>query len=282
MKKQNNLNVAYATFSISLVLLLSAIFIIIFLHSNNISNILKEKLSVIVELNSREASDVNDIISILLSKEEVIASSVKIVKSEEALDIMELDNEVIENIGNPFLDVLSFNIKSQFYTDEFLTNVSDELMKIDIVNNVFYENNTIENLKSNIRYISFFIFFLAIIFLILAIIIIYNTISMKLYADRWEIKTMQMIGAKDSFIRMPYLHKARIIAWRSFLISFFGVFLVLGILLYYSDIAMALIRWEFFLVTIVIILLIAFLITGISTFNAVNKYLNRPRTELYS
>ena len=227
-KTSSTTNIGYATFSISIVLLLCAVFLLLFLHSNNISNILKEKLNVLVEL-KKEAStdDVKKLSSVLLSQKEVLESSVKLINAKDALKIMDLKENVVEHIGNPFNDVLSFNIKSQYYDESYLDELSEIIKKYTFVSSVYYENDTIVGLKSNIKFISYFIFFLAMVFLVLAIIIIYNTISMKLYADRWEIKTMQMVGAKDSFIRMPYLHKARLIAWKSFLVSLFGFLFII-------------------------------------------------------
>jgi cell division transport system permease protein len=281
-KTSSTTNIGYATFSISIVLLLCAVFLLLFLHSNNISNILKEKLNVLVEL-KKEAStdDVKKLSSVLLSQKEVLESSVKLINAKDALKIMDLKENVVEHIGNPFNDVLSFNIKSQYYDESYLDELSEIIKKYTFVSSVYYENDTIVGLKSNIKFISYFIFFLAMVFLVLAIIIIYNTISMKLYADRWEIKTMQMVGAKDSFIRMPYLHKARLIAWKSFLVSLFGVLFIIGMIAYSIDEVISLIRWEYLVFTIASILVLSFLITGISTFNAVNKYLNKTVSDLY-
>jgi cell division transport system permease protein len=217
----------------------------------------------------------------LQTQQEVLAGSVKLIDAKNALKIMDLKENIVENIGNPFNDILSFNIKSQFYTEEYLEELAEIIKKYEFVASVYYENDTIAGLKSNIKFISYFIFFLAMVFLVLAIIIIYNTISMKLYADRWEIKTMQMVGAKDSFIRMPYLHKARMIAWKSFLVSLFGVLFVIGMIAYSIDEVITLIRWEYLAFTIGVVLLLSYLITGISTFNAVNKYLNKTVSDLY-
>ncbi|MCB0692120.1 MAG: hypothetical protein KDC16_10780 [Saprospiraceae bacterium] len=281
-KTARSSNLGYATFSISIVLLLCSLFLLLYLHSSNISNILKEKLNILVELTPNSTvEDSEKLIFILKSQQEIVPESITEIPAEEAIKLMEMSENVINNIGNPFNDVISFNVKSSFYTEEYLQEISGILKKYDFVSAVFYENDTIKNLKGNIKFVSYFIFFLAVLFLILAIIIIYNTISMKLYADRWEIKTMQMVGAKDSFIRMPYLHKARMIAWKSFLVSLFGMFLVIGMIAYSASEALELLRWEYVLLTVICILLLSFLISGISTFNAVNKYLNKSVSDLY-
>jgi cell division transport system permease protein len=281
-KPTGSTNIGYATFSISIVLLLCALFLLLFLHSNNISNILKEKLNVLVELKKDiSKEEIVKLSTVLQTQQEVLAGSVKLIDAKNALKIMDLKENIVENIGNPFNDILSFNIKSQFYTEEYLVELAEIIKKYEFVASVYYENDTIAGLKSNIKFISYFIFFLAMVFLVLAIIIIYNTISMKLYADRWEIKTMQMVGAKDSFIRMPYLHKARMIAWKSFLVSLFGVLFVIGMIAYSIDEVITLIRWEYLAFTIGVVLLLSYLITGISTFNAVNKYLNKTVSDLY-
>ena len=48
----------------------------------------------------------------------------------------------------------------------------------------------------------------AIILLAIAILLIYNTIRLAVFSKRFVIRTMQLVGAKSSFIRRPFLIKA--------------------------------------------------------------------------
>src|SRR5690606_27617920 len=107
------------------------------------------------------------------------------------------DEKLAANTANAFRDLIIFNVKSNFYNDDFLGDLSDVLTKVEGVDDVYYENVIIDNIRTNLRNLSIGIFFLAAIFVILAVIIIYNTVNLSLYSDRWEVKTMEIIGAKD-------------------------------------------------------------------------------------
>ena len=276
-------SVIYAILSNTIVLVLIGFFSILYLHTNSITNLVKEKISILVELKSDSVkNDYKPLMKMIATNNKVIEGSVKYINKEFADTIIGLDiSKNLETVGNPFHDIVSFNIKAEFYSESNILKIKNELKKRSEVFDVFYEHVVIDNLKSNLKSISFIVLILSLVFVVLAIIIIFNTINLSLYADRWEIKTMEIIGARDSFIRQPYIKIAGNIALKSFGIA---AFLLLAIVAYiyfnYNDFSVV-INWFYIIISIIFIFIISIAITVISTVSIVNKYLSKKESELY-
>ena len=187
-------SVIYAILSNTIVLVLIGFFSILYLHTNSITNLVKEKISILVELKSDSVkNDYKPLMKMIATNNKVIEGSVKYINKEFADTIIGLDiSKNLETVGNPFHDIVSFNIKAEFYSESNILKIKNELKKRSEVFDVFYEHVVIDNLKSNLKSISFIVLILSLVFVVLAIIIIFNTINLSLYADRWEIKTMEI------------------------------------------------------------------------------------------
>ena len=119
------------------------------------------------------------------------------------------------------------------------------------------------------------------VFLFIAVLLINSSIRLSVYAKRFTIKTMQMVGATKTFIRRPFI-------WRSVRLGIIGSIIAMmgmGVVLYYLNISFA----ELKLIEdkIVLIALFGFIffmgifITWISTFIATQRFLNLQTDELY-
>lgn len=276
-------SVFYAVLSNTIVLVLIGVFAILYLHTNSIMNVFKEKVNILVELNSdTTAQDVKPLMALIQANNKVLEQSVRFIPKSEADKILGINvSENIKDVGNPFKDIISFNVKAEHYSEENLAKIKTELKSKSIVYDVFYENVVIENIKSTLRSFSYVILLLSIIFIILAIVIIYNTINLSLYADRWEIKTMEIIGARDSFIRQPYIKIGGNIALRSFAFASLFLFLILFWIGFKFDGFYELLKWYYILIAIFLIFIISLVINISSTIIVVNKYLFKLENELY-
>jgi len=279
----NKSSVSYAVLSNTIVLVLVGLFLLLFLHINAITNILKEKINVIVELNGDVSrSSIDKLKTTVQANEMVVENSVEFIPNTEAYKVMKgaLQTET-SGLGNPFKDVIVYNIKSEYYSDENLKKIAEEIKRNPIVDEVFYENILIDNIKSNLKKASLGILILAIIFIVLSVIIMYNTLNLSFYADRFEIKTMEIIGARDSFIRQPYIKLAGKVAFRSFLISSLIILVILGSTWQYIDGMQDVIKWYFVGMVIAVLFIFAITITIIATIRIVNKYLSKEIGDMY-
>ncbi|MBK9688638.1 MAG: hypothetical protein IPO65_13120 [Saprospiraceae bacterium] len=276
-------SVTYAILSNTIVLVLIGFFSLLYLHTNSITHLVKEKINILIELNPDSTSaGYTALMNKIASNSKVVPGSVKFIPKEEADKVLGIEiSENLKEVGSPFKDIISFNVKAAYYSEENLSKLKAELKEKPQVFDVFFENVVDEHMKSNLRNISYVVRILSLVFVFLAVVIIYNTINLSLYADRWEIKTMEIIGARDSFIRQPYIKIAGKIALKSFAIST-AVLLAGCALLYYQFEATAdILKWYYVVLSLLLMFFISLVITVTSTVIIVNKYLYKLESELY-
>ena len=154
-------------------------------------------------------------------------------------------------------------------------------MKDHVVHDIFFENESDIGVHDLVYKLSLLFLLLSIIFVALALIIIHNTLSLSLYADRWEIKTMELVGARKSFIRKPYVAHGRIIGQRAFWLAAIALLGTVGILYFSISVFVSILYWPYLILTLVILFVLSTLITMVSTFTVVNKFLEQKLSELH-
>jgi len=245
---------------------------------------IKEQVNIVVELkDSVESSQITDIKNAIESQPGVIASSIHYLNSNNANDILGDDVlSIFTSTESPFKDMVTFRLNAENYNNQNLALIDKVLMKDERVNDVFFESESDIGIHDLIQKLSLVFLVLSLIFVGLALIIIHNTLSLSLYADRWEIKTMELVGARKSFIRKPYVAHGRIIGQRAFFLAA-AAFLMTVLVLYLSfDFVNDLIYWPYIVATLVILFVLSTVITMISTFSVVNKFLEQKLSDLYA
>ena len=162
-----------------------------------------------------------------------------------------------------------------------MLDLEQKFQKNAFVADVTYDKPLIKLLTKNIQRISFWLLILSSFFALIAILLINSSIRLTIYSKRFNIKTMQMVGATKSFIRKPFL-------WRSIQLGMLGALLSLiglAIIIYYVDKYIPALELLNDYITLVYlgsgVLVSAFLITLISTFFATQRFLNLQTDELY-
>lgn len=276
-------SVIYAVLSNTIVLVLIGFFSLLYLHTNSITNLLKEKINILVELSS-DSTTVSPIalINIIQNNDKVVPNSVKLIKKDEASKILGIGiSDSLKMVGSPFRDIISFNIKAEHYTEDNIKKIKSELKQKQGVFDIFYEHVVIDNIKDNLKNLSFIVLMLSMVFVFLALVIIYNTVNLSLYADRWEIKTMEIIGARDSFIRQPYIKIAGGIALKSFFLATIFLLGFIAYLIYAHQGLYGIVNWFYVGLSLLFIFIVSIIITIASTVRIVNKYLYKKESELY-
>lgn len=275
MKSNKKPGQIYATISVSIVLLLVCLFLLLYFHTGNITNLVKERINLIVELQDNiPEGEIKNITQSIASYEGVVPGSAQYISKEEAQKIMaEEMMPVSGGLENPFKDIIKFNLKADYYTEKHLEELKSKLNLEKGVLSFHYENESIDSVKENILKLSYFILLLSGVFSFLVLIIIHNTVRLNLYNDLREIKTMQMVGAENFFIKKPYLRNAFFMTTKA------SVFvLVLIALLYlwvqFSDNIFKEVLGEvYILLSLIISFIIGFVIIIFSTNGILNRFL---------
>src|SRR5690554_5371420 len=107
---------------------------------------------------------------------------------------------------------------------------TNELKNKNFVDDVVYDKPLIVQLTENVQRISFWILIISGIFTFIAVLLINSSIRLSIYAKRFTIKTMQMVGATKGFIRRPFV-------WKSVRLGIIGAIVAMlgmGAVLYFA------------------------------------------------
>ncbi|MBR8536842.1 permease-like cell division protein FtsX [Carboxylicivirga sediminis] len=271
------------TISIALVLFLLGIIGLLLLNAQRLSTYVKENIgfTVLIKDNAREAEVKR--LEKLLSTSPFIKQTQYIDKDRAADELKnELGEDFVEFLGyNPLLSSIDVKLFAEYANPDSLVKVEEVIMEFPQVKEVIYQKNLIHLVHQNVRRIALILSGFALMLLLIAVALINNTIRLSVYSKRFIIRTMQLVGATKSFIRRPIL-------WGSVLHGFVGAVLaisLLAILIYFSSQELAGVigfnNMDLILVLFGIVIALGIFITLISTFFAVNKYLNLRTDDLY-
>jgi cell division transport system permease protein len=277
MSKNSKPSHFYATISTSIVLVLISLFLLMFFHSSNITNIVTENINILVELEDKlPAGQIDQLRKVLINQPGVIAESVVFVDKNEAQKMMTGDMVLSSpDDENPFRDIIKFNLRHDAYSDQNIKDIKTQIELEKGVSGLFHENESINAVKANLERISMGILILAICFVVLALAIIFNTVKLTLHADAKIVKTMQMVGAEKSFIKKPYLRSALNIVLRASLAVLIFITALCSVLIQSNSVFAEIIQWEYVALTIVISFISAFIIQFGATNSIINNYLRQ-------
>lgn len=175
---------------------------------------------------------------------------------------------------NPLLSSIDVYFNANFVTPAFLKDLQKDFEQKTYISEVLYDQPLIEILDKNIKKITQWILILSFVFILVAILLINSSIRLSIYSKRMIIKTMQLVGATKSFIRLPFILKHLQLGLLGSIISLAG----LSTVLYefnerFPELNLTENPLEPSLIFSVV-LGMGILITGLSTFFATQRFLN--------
>lgn len=270
--------------SISLVLFVIGLVGLLMLNAHKISRHVKENIGFTVFLNS----DIKEVDMIKLQKSldaSVFVRSTEFISKEQAAHELtdELGEDFVNFLGyNPLLPSIDVKLRADYANADSIAKIEKKLLKYSQVKEISYQKSLIETVNQNIRKISVVLLIFCGLLFIISLSLINNTIRLSVYARRFIIKTMELVGATRAFVRAPFIIKSLGHA----LISIIIAFVLLGGVIYMIDKHIPELSIMYELDTIAIlyasIMAIGFLIVWISNFFAVNRYLRMKGNDLYA
>lgn len=268
-----------ATISISLVLTLLGLIVLLVLLADSQSTQYKESLSFEVFLADEMSQD--DMMAFQLYLNQTpYTKSTQFISKQEALELMEetLGANPVDVSGyNPFPSSIKVTLQSDYSNVDSLAIIEKELY--DYTNNIKsieYEKELVQFVNEHIRKISFVLLSFSFLLLIISFALINNTIRLMIYSKRFLIHTMKLVGAKNSFIRGPFLRTNIAMGVIASLIAMGLIFIFLN---YLSVVELISLREA--VITATSILLLGILIPIVASYFAVNKYLRMRGNDLY-
>lgn len=273
-----------STVSISLVLFMIGLITSLYLATGYLARKSQENISMSVildnEISDRDLSRLHRYLSAAGYTKDVVYIS-----RDSAL------HEHIEAIGedpskflgyNPLSASLEVYLKAEYANvDSIETVIKPKLAVFNGITELAYREDIFRMLANNIHRVSIILSLIALVLLFISIVLINNTIRLSIYSKRFIINTMQLVGAKNSFIRRPFVKRSIINSITATVIA--SLLLCGAVWFVMTQIGMAIgiehLQWA--LPVFGIILAVSLIINYLATICAVNRYLRMRTNQLY-
>ncbi len=269
--------------SLSLVLFMLGLLGIIILNTRKLSDNFKENIGVQVVINDHaKETDVLHLIAQL--------DASRYVKSAQSTSKEEAAKKLQKDLGEDFIDFLGFNplsasinvrLKAEYANADSLAWIEKTLLDTKLVNEVIYQKSLINTINENVKTISLGVLIISSLLMLIALALINNTIRLSIYSKRFIIKTMQLVGATQAFIRRPFVLKG-------IKHGIYGAMIAIGLLIgfiYFLQKQLPefgeLQDFKMLAFLFGLLILLGIIISWISTTLAVHRYLRLKSDELY-
>ena len=269
--------------SISLVLLLVGVAAMLLVNTRSVSEFFKENLQVSVMM-KQEVSDEEAAVF----KNEI--DSMRFVRNAELITKARGEKEMAEMLGADFLSVFETSpipvsivvtLDADYVSRDSLKIVENAMMNSPMVDEVVYQKSLVDALNSNLNRISMVLGVFIALMLFISFVLINNTMRLNVFARRFTVHTMKLVGATRAFIRGPFLLRA---AFLGLFASVIALVMLTGLLF--------VIRAEFaqlfeiftlprLLIVMGVVVASGLIICVISTWFVVNKLVSLDKDELY-
>ena len=196
--------------SISLVLFLMGAVLLLVLGTGSVQDYMKENIRATVVLKQGT------------SAREAVAYQRKIekkdyVKATSYISVQQGTEEMARLLGEDFLDSFSespvpssveVSIRSEWMNRDSLQLVIADLARDEMVEEVSCSVSMLDNLSEAISRWALVLLSVMLLMLFISVVLIAGTVRLSLYSNRFSIRTMELVGAPESFIARPYVRRS--------------------------------------------------------------------------
>jgi len=281
--KRSGASHVYAIVSTTLVLFLVGISLLIFLHGSRMVTEFKES----IEFSLILKDDVNESVGRTLAQE---LTTEPFVKSVDYISKDMAAQRYIAATGDTFTDVLEHNplyasvnitLNEQYANADSLAGIEAAMLGRQAVSEFYYDKRVVDVIDRNLDRAGLVVLVVSLLLLLVTVFVIDSTMKLSMYANRFTIRSMQLVGATRWFIVKPFLGRSVIDG----LVSAALAILALGLLL---NLVIQLVPELYMLqdakLTVGLFALVGICglaFTLVSTYLAVDKYLKVKLDDLY-
>ena len=284
-KSGNRQGLQAVTFCISpaMVLILLGMVVFSVLIARNLSNYVKQNIVVTMMLQDDMTSGEARQFCAKL-KQRPYVCQLAYVSKEQAL------REGIKTLGadprefadtNPFLSSVELTLNADYANSDSLRYISKELKSYPKVSEVKYEKDLVDQINANIAKISVVLLSIALLLTIVSFSLINNTVRLSIYARRFSIHTMKLVGASWGFIRGPFVRRYMALGLLAALIACCALGRAIYGLNMYEPGILEVLTWLELAITAGVVVFFGLFITAICSTISVNKFLRMKAGDLY-
>ena len=269
--------------SVSLVLCLIGLESILLLSADSLITRMRENITLTAVLTSDvDSTQCARLESVLKAGDR--CSAYKYVSAEEALE------EHIRLLGEDPAKFLGYNPLSVSYeihpTDSYsapdsLALLASDLEALPYVSEVIYPRDLADLMSSNVHEFSYILLAVALALLLISMVLIVNTIRLQIYAKRFLINTMMLVGATSWVTRRPFVLRNMVMGFIAGIVAL----TILGVVVYYVEFRMGMLLFPLTGQNIafiaVVVLCSGLLITLIASLIATGRYIRMDNNSLY-
>lgn len=214
----------------SLLLFLLGLLAYLLVLTNTAANEIKEQLVVDVYFrdDAREI-DVRKLEKEILAMPSVESANYVSKDSAKAILMQQQGEDVFDILDGvvPLKQLIVVNLGAQYVNKDSAEAFKKSIASDNeyIIDEVFYNQSHFLEIGKSFKKLEIFLLIAAALLLIIAVLLINNTIRLAIFSKRFLIRTMQLVGAKSSFIRRPFLRSALA---QGFISGIIAILLLLG------------------------------------------------------
>ncbi|MCB0666473.1 MAG: permease-like cell division protein FtsX [Saprospiraceae bacterium] len=249
-------------------------------------NSLKEEFEIVVELNPKASEkQVDHLKEDLAAEPGVLKESVTYISKEEGLQSLstELGAQLMDiEMPNPLTDVVLFRMDAGAFSMERVSEIKEKFSqgRPEILE-IYYQEGMVEGVLANLDRISWVFLGAGLLLASLALMLIYNAIRLSIYANRFLIRNMELVGASWSFIRRPFLSKSLKHGLVSALVAIIGLVLTYYLAADRLPEITQYFSYEYILYLVAVLVVSGMLINFISTWIVVTRFLKMQTNDLH-
>ena len=278
-------NMQFITSSIStmLVLLLLGMVVFFVLSANNLSTYVRENigLTVLVSDDMKQPEALK--FQRTLNEKAYVKESQYISKEQALKEQTEaMGTDPAEFLGyNPFTASIEIKLNAVYANSDSIAWIEKEILENKKVMEVSYPQDLLDSVNRNLQKVSLFLLGLAALLTLISFALINNTIRLAIYAKRFLIHTMKLVGASWSFIRKPFLIRNLWIGVLAAVMADAVLMTMAYMLVKYEPQLVEIITAQTMLVVMLSVLAFGVLITWMCAYISINKYLRMKASTLY-
>lgn len=272
-----------STISMSLVLFLIGLVSLLLFVARDLGTQIRENISLSVVLNENITAASTTRIQKYLEKSKFV-KSVDFISKEDALKehIKTMGDDPEKYLGyNPLMASFEIKMKADYANKDSVEVIESKLKVFEGINRIAYQKDIVNMVNDNIARISFILLAVATLLMLISITLMNNTIRVSIYANRFLINTMKLVGATPWFIRKPYIIRGMTNGFLASLISL-GM---LAIMLVYINNNIGLNLFSLHTWTLIevsgIVIILGVVLTALSSYSAVGRYLHMQTNDMY-
>lgn len=284
MKRRSLFNMYFTTtISISLVLFLVGLECVVLMSAHDLVRHVRENVVLTVVLSDMASQE--DVARLdNLMQVAPYANGSDYISREEALQ------EHIDNLGedpqkflgyNPLTDAFEVNLHAEYAQIDSIHVIEQSLLALPYVDKVIYQADIVKQLDSNLQEASLILLAIALALLVIALVLISNTIQLQVYSKRFLINTMRLVGATPWVIKWPFIRRNMLMGIEAACVAL----LMLAATYYYFvnrlGIRLFALTEQNIAIIIVAVVFVGWFITFFASLAATNRYIRMKTSKMY-